>query len=123
MLSIMPLSNRPALKPLRRHLRAALTPAEARLWTQLQRSQLRGRKFRRQHSIGPYVVDFYCASEKLAVELDGAAHDHESATARDEARDAYLAAAGVKVIRFENKDVVANLEGVLLEIARQFKAT
>jgi very-short-patch-repair endonuclease len=119
----MPLNNRRSVKPFRRQLRAALTPAEAILWLQLQRSQLQGRKFRRQHSIGPYIVDFYCASEKLAVELDGAAHDHESAAAHDRERDAFHAAAGVRVIRFENKDVAANLEGVLLEIARHFQAT
>jgi len=108
--------NARALKPRRRELRAHLTQAEAILWRQLQRRQLRGRKFRRQHSVGPYVLDFYCPDLKLAVELDGAAHDHDQAFRRDALRTAYLAAAGVRVIRFENDDVVRNLEGVLAAI-------
>src|SRR2546430_11027834 len=60
------------LKPRRRELRRRLTIAEARLWNHLKESSLRGRKFRRQHSVGPYILDFYCPGERLAVELDGA---------------------------------------------------
>ena len=108
--------NAPALKSRRRELRAQLTQAEATLWRQLQRRQLAGRKFRRQHSVGPYVLDFYCPEAKLAVELDGAAHDHERAFRRDALRTAYLAAAGIRLVRFENRDVVRNLEGVLAAI-------
>jgi len=109
----MALHNDPSLRPLRRDLRMALTPAEARLWKHLQNRQLAGRKFRRQHSAGPYVLDFYCPREHLAIELDGAAHDHEEAAQRDEARSRYLASHGIKVVRFENRDVMSNLEGVL----------
>jgi len=67
------LNNLPELAGFRRKLRNALTPAEARLWTLLKRAAL-GRKFRRQHSVGRYILDFYCPSEKLAVELDGEDH-------------------------------------------------
>jgi very-short-patch-repair endonuclease len=114
--------NAPELKSRRRELRATLTPAEALLWQHLQRSRLEGRKFRRQHSVGPYVLDFYCPSERLAVELDGAAHDHELAWRRDVLRTTYLASTGVRVIRFENDDVVRNPEGVLASITRCFGA-
>ena len=108
-------------KTVRRALRHTLTPAEARLWKHLQRSQLEGRKFRRQHGVGPYIVDFYCPAEALVVELDGAAHDHEEAYRRDEARTRFLAAQGLRVLRFENRDVLTKLEGVLVEIARHFR--
>ena len=106
-------TDKPSQRPLARQLRMSLTPAEARLWKYIQNRQLAGRKFRRQHSAGPYVLDFYCPREHLAIELDGAAHDHEQAAQRDEARTRYLASLGIKVVRFENRDVMSNLEGVL----------
>ena len=105
--------DKPSPRTRARQLRLTLTPAEARLWKYLQSRQLAGRKFRRQHSVGPYILDFYCPRERLAVELDGAAHDHEQAAERDEARTRYLASLGIKVVRFENRDVMSNLEGVL----------
>ena len=117
----MKIHNRKNLKPLRRTLRAQLTPAETRLWKYLQHEQLAGRKFRRQHSLGPYIVDFYCPAERLALELDGAAHDAEQAGERDAARTAYLQKLGVRVIRFENRYVMENLEGVLAMIREQFR--
>jgi very-short-patch-repair endonuclease len=116
----MRLHNLNRLKIRRQTLRSSLTPAEARLWSYLQHSQLQGRKFRRQHSVGPFTLDFYCPAEKLAVELDGAAHDSDDGAARDEARTAYLVELGIRVVRFENRDVMENLEGVLTEIARSF---
>lgn len=106
---------------MRKVLRANMTTAEIALWKQLQSSQLAGRKFRRQHSIGNYVVDFYCPSEKLVVELDGAPHDTEKGFQRDAQRDAWLGTVGVRVLRFENRDVLTNMEGVLVEISRHFK--
>ena len=115
------LHNRPALKPRRRELRAQLTPAEARLWLHLQRGQLAERKFRRQHSIGRYVVDFYCPREKLIVELDGAAHDHDAAWRRDEQRTQYFSTVGLQVVRFENCDVIENLEGCWRRYVSSFR--
>ena len=116
----MKLNNTSSLRPLRRQLRMSLTPAEALLWKHLQNRQTAGRKFRRQHSIGPYILDFYCPREKLAVELDGAAHDHEQTAERDEARTRYLVSLSIRVLRFENRDVVSNMEGVLRMIEDQF---
>ena len=74
----------------RRELRGNLTPAEAFLWKHLKSSQLDGKKFRRQHSIGPYIVDFFCAECRLAVELDGAGHMTEFGAEADAERSEFL---------------------------------
>jgi very-short-patch-repair endonuclease len=117
------LHNIEQLVPARRRLRNALTPAEAALWSLLQRSKLRGRKFRRQHSIESYIVDFYCASENLVVELDGAAHDGAAQAARDEVRTRFFESIGLRVVRIENQDVFENPDGVLALIAQHFRAS
>lgn len=115
------LHNRKYLKENRRALRSNLTAAEAELWKHLKASQLEGRKFRRQHSIGNYIVDFYCPSKKLAIELDGDVHFHFAAEQADLERDHTLQNSGIKVLRFENKDVFENLESVLQEIKSYFR--
>jgi very-short-patch-repair endonuclease len=117
------LHNIDDLKPLRRRLRTALTPAEAALWSILQRGKLGGRKFRRQHSVGPYIVDFYCPSEKMVVELDGAAHDGSRQVEHDEARTRFLETIGLRVVRIENRDVFENPDGVAAWIAQHFRTT
>jgi very-short-patch-repair endonuclease len=110
-------SNLTVLKPRRQRLRSSMTPAEIRLWQALKGRQLSGRKFRRQHSIGFFVLDFFCPAEGLAVELDGSSHDSAAANERDQNRDAFLASVGIRVVRFENRDVMENLEGVLAGIS------
>ena len=115
--------NRRSLSERRRSLRASLTPAEAALWRVLQRSQLQGRKFRRQHSIGPYVVDFYCPNERLVVELEGSVHDSEHTALRDEARERFLNASGLMVLRVENRHVFENPESVLDLIKQHFRSS
>ncbi len=112
--------NKERLKVVRRALRGNATSAEAVLWKFLQKSQLRGRKFRRQHSIGPYVVDFYCSAEKLAVELDGEAHNDPGRREYDDEREAYLRDQDIRSVRFENKEVFENLEIVLEAIVWHF---
>ncbi|MBC8084868.1 MAG: endonuclease domain-containing protein [Hymenobacter sp.] len=107
-------------KSARRTLRNNLTPAEATLWRALQRSQLAGRKFRRQHGIGPYIVDFYCAAEKLVVELDGAGHYTSSGEANDVERTVYLNSLGLWVLRFENRVVAEQIASVLAAIEAAF---
>jgi very-short-patch-repair endonuclease len=79
--------NRGYLKKARRDLRKNLTPAEATLWLMLKNKQLEGRRFRRQFSIGNFIVDFYCPSEKLVIELDGANHFTNSGSNADFIRD------------------------------------
>jgi very-short-patch-repair endonuclease len=112
----------PQYTPTRRHLRHHGTPAEATLWRPLQRRQLAGRRFRRQHSVGPYVLDFYCPAERLAVELDGAPHFEPARAAYDAERTRALEALGLRVVRFENRVVFENPEGVLAAIAAAFEA-
>jgi very-short-patch-repair endonuclease len=105
--------NRPVLKPRRKELRSSLTPAEAALWKSLQRSRVCGKKFRRQHSVGNYILDFYCPECRLAVELDGQGHFHPGVSEYDFRRDEYLKKMKIRVLRFENRLVFENLEGVL----------
>ncbi len=116
-----PINNIPALGTFRKALRNSLTPAEAKLWTHLKSAQLDQRKFRRQHSVGPYILDFYCPAEKLAIELDGEAHNHAVAQNHDRERNHFLRRFGIKVLRFENKMVFQQTEGVLAEIRRHFR--
>ncbi len=91
------------------------------MWLHLRSSQLHGRKFRRQHSIGPYIVDFYCPSARLVLELDGATHDDAGAQARDARRDLYLESLGLRVMRVRSSHVIKNTEGVLAHVAQVLK--
>ncbi|MFW5766795.1 MAG: DUF7149 domain-containing protein [Bacteroidota bacterium] len=114
------LNNLPYLKTFRKNLRKNMTPAEATLWKTLQGKKFEGRKFRRQHSIGNYIVDFYCPSEKLAIELDGEVHNTPEAKEYDRERDLFLKYFGVTVLRFENRMVFENQETVLEIIKGEF---
>ncbi|MBP2831427.1 endonuclease domain-containing protein [Aquimarina sp. U1-2] len=108
------------LKPYRRELRKKMTPAEAFLWRHLKSRQLQGKRFQRQHSIEYYIVDFYCASEKLIIELDGEYHNRPDIMEKDEIRSNRLQELGFTVIRFENKMVFDHLPSVLSEIQDHF---
>jgi very-short-patch-repair endonuclease len=101
-----------------RRLRRNLTDVERTLWYKLRRDQINGLNFRRQHPMGPYLLDFYCLAIGLAVEVDGGQHNFEQQKDRDEQRTRWLEAKGVRVIRFWNNDVTGNLRGVPGEIAR-----
>jgi very-short-patch-repair endonuclease len=113
-------SNLPYLKERRKELRSNSTSAEAILWVLLKSSQLCGRKFRRQHSIGNYILDFYCPKEKIALELDGDLHFRLYQLDRDEQRTKFLNEVGITVVRIENKQVFENQEAVLRYIADHF---
>jgi very-short-patch-repair endonuclease len=113
-------TNQPELKTFRTRLRKHLSPAEAAFWKVVQGSKLEGRKFRRQQSIGKYVLDFYCPEEKLAVELDGQVHFNERAAIHDRERRLFIEFFGIKVIRFENRSVFENLDWVLNRIRSNF---
>jgi very-short-patch-repair endonuclease len=101
-----------------RTLRREMTLPEVVLWGALRGSRLNGMRFRRQHPIGRYILDFYCPSTRLAVEIDGFAHDNPRQVEHDESRDAWLASRRVKVLRVAAADVLNDhqLEGVLLAI-------
>jgi very-short-patch-repair endonuclease len=101
-----------------RELRKKLTPPEARLWVALRQQKLNGLRFRRQHPIGPFIVDFFCPSARLAVEIDGAQHCEDHGQADDARRDSYLERVGLTVLRIPAEIVRDNLEAVLTEIQR-----
>ena len=112
--------TRTYLKENRSLLRKSLTPAEAHLWRLLKGKNLLGRKFQRQHSIENFIVDFYCASEKVIIELDGEVHNNIIAQQNDFERDEHLTNLGFIVLRFENKEVFQNTQRVLEVVKQSF---
>lgn len=112
--------SRKELAMLRKELRSNLTIAEAFLWNELKARKFESKRFTKQHSIGNYIVDFYCPSEKLIIELDGEVHNNTDAMEYDEKRTEFLEDLGYKVIRFENKMVFENLSSVFKEISDNF---
>jgi very-short-patch-repair endonuclease len=107
----------PKLRSHARSLRRASTDAERKLWAALRAHRLMSASFRRQTPVGPYIADFLCHAAKLIVEVDGGQHFEQAHLRRDAQRDAYLAAQGFRVLRFNNHDVLTNREGVLETIA------
>lgn len=105
----------PELKQRARELRRAQTDAEHALWYRLRRRQVSGHRFRRQRRIGRYVADFACLEARLVVEVDG--NGHAESVRRDQARDRSLARAGYRVLRFSNREVLTEIDGVLERIA------
>lgn len=104
----------------RKNLRNNATPQEIIMWSRIKNYQL-GYKFRRQHSIGTYIVDFYCPSKKLIIELDGSQHFEEEAEKYDNNRTKFFEELNIKVLRFTNSDVNVNMEGVLLKIESELQ--
>jgi very-short-patch-repair endonuclease len=98
-----------------RALRRAMTPPEAKLWN-LLRARPADLKFRHQHPAGPYVFDFYCASAKLGIEIDGIAHEMGDNPALDEKRDQWLRNKGYRILRIPAIELKRNAEGVLQHI-------
>ena len=96
-------------------LRANETKAEKLLWERLSRNQL-GYKFRRQHPILTYVVDFYCHAKKLVIELDGSVHEPAEQRFNDMTRTDALTQYGLKIMRFKNEEVFSNLDQVVITI-------
>ncbi len=109
----------PAILARARELRRPMTPQERKLWNRLRRKQLYGFKFRRQHPLFRFILDFLCFEHKLVIEIDGGGHYEPTQLAYDQARTEWLEQRGFRVIRFTNRDVDTNIEGVLQEIARQ----
>ncbi len=112
------LHNLKHLKYKRQELRNEATDAEKFLWYELRKSQLHGKKFRRQHSVGKYILDFYCPEVRLAIELDGEHHYEVEQKLHDEKRTEYLNSLKIKVIRFKNTDVIFNRDKVVSEIEK-----
>ncbi|MEZ8722281.1 endonuclease domain-containing protein [Vibrio pomeroyi] len=111
----MKIYTQPQLNTFRKILRSNMPQPERKLWFYIRRKQL-GVKFRRQHSIGKYIVDFFCCELKLAIEIDGNSHFSEQAQAYDHQRTLDLNKLGIKMLRFTNNEVNQNLEEVLVKI-------
>ncbi len=105
-----------ALLQAARELRKTMTDAERLLWQCLRGKQLNGFKFRKQHPVDRFVLNFYCASRKLAIELDGGQHDTDTARVKDRARTDWLRGQGIRVLRFWNNDVLDNTPGIMQTI-------
>ena len=106
--------NKHILRNRRRVLRHSLPPAEALLWSYLKNRQIAGFKFRRQYSVGAYVVDFYCSKLKLAIEVDGPTHfASERVIEYDKQRQRFIESFGIRIFRVTNHDVYTNLAGVI----------
>jgi very-short-patch-repair endonuclease len=103
-----------------RALRQRETVAEKLIWSRVRNRKLNGRKFRRQHAIDRYILDFYCHECRLAVELDGGGHLKKEQREYDELRSKVLGEHNIKVIRFQNEDVINDLERVLEEIVKSY---
>jgi very-short-patch-repair endonuclease len=111
----------PPLLKRARELRHPQTPAEATLWRVLRNRNLKY-KFRRQHPIDNFIIDFYCAQAKLCIEVDGATHFEPAQAEYDAARTAYLEELGYQVIRFRNDDVRYRLDAIVEEIVRKIES-
>ena len=109
------------LKSRSRELRSSMTDAEIALWAKLRRKQLYGLQFYRQKTIGNYIVDFYCRSARLVIEIDGGQQHKEEGAFRDAARDRDLENLGLCVLRFSNLDVLGNLDGVIAMIVQHLE--
>jgi len=105
---------------LTRHLRSAMTPAESRIWSNLRSKQFQAFKFRRQHGIGPYIVDFFCPQRRLVIEVDGDVHAEPINLKRDADREEYLRSLGLDIVRYRNDDVLNNLDGVIEDLLDKF---
>jgi len=110
--------NRTSEKKKRRALRGEMPRAEVLLWSKLRGRQLGELKFRRQYSVGPYVVDFYCPEARLAIEVDGDSHFVDGAEDCDARRQTYIESFGIQFVRCTNGDVYDRMDGVLEEIER-----
>ena len=111
-------ANQKELRDMRKALRNSSTLAESMLWRVLQGRRAGGWKFRRQQSIGPFVLDFYCPQLRLCIELDGTSHDHKQEY--DEQRSAYLLRQGITVGRYQNEQVYCNPQSIVDDIVMRY---
>jgi very-short-patch-repair endonuclease len=115
-------SSRPDGLGFRRELRRATTPAETTVWRALRNRSLADVKFRRQHPVGPYVLDFYCPVLRLAIEVDGDSHYLPGGPEHDAERERFLEVRGIRVLRFTNSEVHEREEDVMRAIWTEIEA-
>ena len=104
------------LKAVTRELRKNMTDAEKLLWSEIRSKQLKGVQFYRQKPLGSYIVDFYCPSAKLIIEVDGGQHYSDEGQTKDAQRDAYFNKLGLRVKRYSDREVLKNINDVLEDI-------
>ena len=109
----------PKLLPIKRRLRSNSTRAEELLWAKLRHKQFFTVKFRRQHGIGPYIVDFFCPEKRLVVEVDGDTHATETQQTKNHTREEYLRSLGLQVVRYTNDEVLNNLDGIFEDVSQR----
>ncbi|MBI5633183.1 MAG: endonuclease domain-containing protein [Nitrospirae bacterium] len=102
----------------RRALRHNMPEPELRLWSKLRGKGLWGHKFKRQYSVNKFVLDFYCPQQKIAIEIDGDTHFAEGAEEYDSERQQIIESYGITFLRFTNAEVMENIDGVMLRIAK-----
>ncbi len=110
--------NDPSTKAKRKELRRNSTPAEKALWSKLKGEKLYGYKFRRQHGVGKYILDFCCPELNLAIEVDGDSHFIDDGPERDVVRSRFIRSKGIRILRFTNADIRKNLEGVVITMQK-----
>ena len=106
----------PELRETARRLRRQMTPAETILWEALRGSQVDGHRFRRQHAVGTFVLDFYCPAARLVIEVDGGIHDDPDVSEHDALRQQGIENHGLRVLRFPNEEVISNLSEVVAKV-------
>ncbi|VAX07879.1 hypothetical protein MNBD_GAMMA25-1134 [hydrothermal vent metagenome] len=111
------LNNPKRTKPTRQKLRKNQTEPEKRFWSWVRAKQL-GVKFRRQHGLGKYIVDFYCTELSLVVELDGDSHFTPEGIAHDAIRSKFINSHNIKIIRFTNEQIMKGKEAVLVTLSK-----
>ncbi len=109
----------PPLLQAAHELRQPQTPAEQKLWSHLRNRQLNNLKFRRQHPIEKFIIDFYCAEAKLCIEVDGDSHAEPDQIKYDQARTEWLTEEGYRVIRFTNREVFNQMDAVIERIIEE----
>ena len=108
----------PKIKNTARTLRKNMTDSELKLWSRIRRRQIFGLQFYRQRPIGNYIVDFYCPRAQLVLEVDGLQHMQELAVRKDNYRDSYLKQQGIKVLKFDNLQVLKQLDAVVEKVCQ-----
>jgi very-short-patch-repair endonuclease len=116
------LYNKTSEKDKRQSLRNNMPPAEQLVWARLKSRQIEGCKFRRQYSVGAFVIDFYSVEIKLAIEIDGESHFQDGAEIYDRERQSLIESAGVRFVRFTNQQVYEELDSVLESISQMICA-
>jgi very-short-patch-repair endonuclease len=115
------LYNNQTKKNFRRELRNNSTDAERKIWSILKNKQINGLRFLRQYSVGKYILDFYCPTIRLAIEIDGGQHNEEEEINYDNGRTLYLKQNDIRVLRFWNNEVLNNIEGVWEKIMEEIE--